>query len=241
MKNFAYLFILFSLSVQADSAYRCIQANGQTAFSDKPCSSGSTVEQVDVKRTTWQERLEAKLDHKVRSFEMSADKGDTVVSFNFYSNRDLKNILKLSHNLSGQNVNLAKLEKHIGNDGGRAVVRITNKKSKFFADKIRTSDRPIFERKDLEIRKTLRTKKASLFAVYHKELERNPGLKGKVLFNFGISPEGLVFDTKINSNTQDPLFEHKLLDVISRFDFGAKQVTTKYVEWSIEFSRDDNS
>ncbi len=100
---------------------------------------------------------------------------------------------------------------------------------------------PVFERSDIEIRKLLSTAKGKLSAVYNKELHQKQSLKGNILFNFEISPEGRVFDAKVNSNTNDSSSESKLLDIIKNIDFGSKQVATKYIEWSIQFISNANS
>ena len=241
MKHLVYLLIIISLNVQADNAYKCIQANGKITFSDRPCPVDSTAEHLDIKKTTWQERVKMKYGRRYRKLEITEDNEDTIIKLNVYSTRDLNNAISQIHILSGQDVSLLKYKRPRVSYDGIAMLRVTNKDSPLSSGKVRTNDSPLFERKDAEIRKLLRAEKDKLLAVYNKEIQQKPELNGEVRFYFGISPEGIVFDAVVNSTTKDPSFESKLLNVIENIDFGPQQVTTKYIEWSIKFESNENS
>ena len=78
--------------------------------------------------------------------------------------------------------------------------------------------------------------KGSIFAVYNRELRRNPGLQGRVVLEITIAPSGRVTKVKVvSSELGDKKLERKLVARIKLFNFGAKKVDTVTVTYPLEF------
>ncbi|MDH5517941.1 MAG: TonB family protein [Gammaproteobacteria bacterium] len=78
--------------------------------------------------------------------------------------------------------------------------------------------------------------KGSIYAIYNRELRRNPGLEGRVVLEITIAPSGRVTKVKIvSSELKDKKLERKLLSRIKLFNFGKKKVETVTVTYPLEF------
>lgn len=83
-----------------------------------------------------------------------------------------------------------------------------------------------------EIQEILDRNKSRMYALYNRELRRNPALQGKVVVSITIAPSGAVTDcTMVYSELDATSLERKLIVLIKRIDFGDKPgvpvVTTK--------------
>jgi TonB family protein len=66
--------------------------------------------------------------------------------------------------------------------------------------------------------------------------EEDPGLKGKIILQITIAPDGKVIKIKVvSSELNDPKLESGLLSRIKLFDFGARNVEQVTVTYPIEF------
>lgn len=91
-------------------------------------------------------------------------------------------------------------------------------------------------RSEEEITIIMDRNKGSIYAVYNRELRRNPGLQGRVVLEITIAPSGRVTKVKIlSSELKDKKLERKLLSRIKLFNFGAKKVDTVTVTYPLEF------
>jgi TonB family protein len=87
-----------------------------------------------------------------------------------------------------------------------------------------------------EVRLVLERAKGSLYAIYNRALRDDPGLQGKVVFEFTISPAGQVTAVKIvSSELKSPELEQKLLARFRLLDFKAEDVDTLVTTWPIDF------
>ena len=78
--------------------------------------------------------------------------------------------------------------------------------------------------------------KGQLYSIYNRARRKQPGLKGKVVLEITISPEGNVTNVKIaSSELNDPKLERRLLARIKQFKFKAKDVEPVTVTFPIEF------
>ncbi|MDH5392655.1 MAG: TonB family protein [Gammaproteobacteria bacterium] len=78
--------------------------------------------------------------------------------------------------------------------------------------------------------------KGSIYAIYNRELRRNPGLEGRVILEITIAPSGRVTRVKvISSELNDKKLEGKLVRRIKLFNFGQKKVETVTVTYPLEF------
>jgi len=91
-------------------------------------------------------------------------------------------------------------------------------------------------RSEEEITIVMDRNKGSIYAVYNRELRRNPGLEGRVVLEITIAPSGRVTKVKVlSSELNDKKLERKLVSRIKLFNFGAKKVDTVTVTYPLEF------
>lgn len=91
-------------------------------------------------------------------------------------------------------------------------------------------------RSEEEITIVMDKNKGSIYAVYNRELRRNPGLQGRVVLEITIAPSGKVTKVKVvSSELNDKKLERKLITRIKLFNFGAKKVDTVTVTYPLEF------
>jgi len=91
-------------------------------------------------------------------------------------------------------------------------------------------------RSEEEITIVMDKNKGSIYAVYNRELRRNPGLEGRVVLEITIAPSGRVTKVKVvSSELNDKKLERKLVARIKLFNFGAKKVDTVTVTYPLEF------
>ena len=101
------------------------------------------------------------------------------------------------------------------------------------------SDREISRsniRSEMKLRQTLEANKSRLYSLYNRALRKNPFLKGKVLFNIEIQPNGRVSRVVIQSSELgDKALERRLTAILKSIDFGAEEVGIISTIWAIEF------
>lgn len=104
------------------------------------------------------------------------------------------------------------------------------------ATKGKNTDREKGFRSDEDIRKVMDKNKAAIFAIYNRELRKNPTLEGKVVFTLVIEPSGKVSSASIvSSELEDPALERKLLSRVRLINFGAKDVLQTTLNYAIDF------
>ncbi|MFL0809057.1 MAG: TonB family protein [Agarilytica sp.] len=78
--------------------------------------------------------------------------------------------------------------------------------------------------------------KGQLFSIYNRERRKNPSLKGKLVLEITIAPDGSVTAVKIaSSELNDPKLERRIIARVKRFKFQAKNVEPVTVTFPIEF------
>jgi len=78
--------------------------------------------------------------------------------------------------------------------------------------------------------------KSAIYALYHRALRDDPTLQGKLVLKLTIAPSGQVTACEVvSSELKSPDLEHKLVQRVLMFDFGAKDVeeitTTKPIDF----------
>ena len=87
-----------------------------------------------------------------------------------------------------------------------------------------------------EIRKIFDRNQGVIYAMYNRELRRNPELKGKLVLKLSISPAGLVTDCQIvSSELNNVTLERKLVARIMLFRFDEKDVVDTTINFPIDF------
>lgn len=91
-------------------------------------------------------------------------------------------------------------------------------------------------RSEAEIRRVLEANKSSLYTLYSRALRANPLLKGKVVFELVIKPDGSLADVSIvRSELNDSKLELQLTLRLRGVNFGAAQVALTRSTWTVEF------
>ena len=103
-------------------------------------------------------------------------------------------------------------------------------------DETRKGDERVNVRSIEEIRLVIARAKGGLQTLYTRQLRKNPGLKGRVLFELTISPSGQVMTCRIiQSELKTPGLEKKFIIKLKSLDFGAKDVSTTVIEYPLDF------
>jgi protein TonB len=91
-------------------------------------------------------------------------------------------------------------------------------------------------RSEASIRQTLEANKSSLYTLYNRALRANPLLKGKVVFELVIQPDGSVAQVNvIESELNDERLERQLQLRLQAVNFGAAEVAPTRSQWTIAF------
>ncbi|MDX1676422.1 AgmX/PglI C-terminal domain-containing protein [Arsukibacterium sp.] len=91
-------------------------------------------------------------------------------------------------------------------------------------------------RSEASIRQTLEANKSSLYTLYNRALRANPLLKGKVVFELVINPDGSLQQVSIvESELKDERLERQLTLRLQAVNFGAADVLPTRSKWTIAF------
>lgn len=86
------------------------------------------------------------------------------------------------------------------------------------------------------IRRVFNRQKAALYALYNRELRKDPTLAGKVLLELVIEPDGTVSRCEvIESELDRPRLEQTIATRVRMFNFGSANVETRTVRFPIDF------
>ncbi|GIU47466.1 AgmX/PglI C-terminal domain-containing protein [Shewanella sp. KT0246] len=92
------------------------------------------------------------------------------------------------------------------------------------------------QRSEAALRRTLEANKARLYALYNRALRKDPFLKGKVMFEIEIQPNGSISRVDIQSSQlNNPKLERQLKVVLRSISFPAEDVATMTTIWAIDF------
>ncbi|MEJ2454548.1 MAG: AgmX/PglI C-terminal domain-containing protein [Candidatus Thiodiazotropha sp.] len=87
-----------------------------------------------------------------------------------------------------------------------------------------------------EIQTVFDQNKGAVYALYNRALRKDPTLRGKVVLELTISPDGRVTKCRIvSSELNDKSLERKLVSRIKLFKFASKDVDTAVVSYPIDF------
>jgi TonB family protein len=145
---------------------------------------------------------------------------------------------------SSGGINLASLSRDVGGIGGAGSqiegVKITRVASSI--DVSGTGDRPLSGgaaagRTDEEIQIVFDRYKSALYRLYNRELRNDPTLRGQVVLQLTIEPDGSVSSCEIRSSgLGSPVLEQQIVERVKSFDFGAKEgITAVTILYPIDF------
>lgn len=133
-------------------------------------------------------------------------------------------------------INTASLSRSTGGAAQLAGRQVTQVESPVAQAKPEETDKRKNARSHEEIQLVIDRYKSRLLAIYQRALRDDPTLRGQVVFEITISPEGKVIDsTVISSDLNNDDLEKKLATRIKMFKFGAKDVEKMIVTVPIDF------
>lgn len=91
-------------------------------------------------------------------------------------------------------------------------------------------------RSEATIRQVLEANKSSLYTLYSRALRSNPLLKGKVVFELVIRPDGTLAEVNIvRTELNDSKLERQLVLRLRSVNFGVEAVGLTRSQWTVEF------
>jgi hypothetical protein len=128
---------------------------------------------------------------------------------------------------SSGGINLADISRDFGGGGGGmdgvAVTRVASNIGGGDGPNRPLSGGALAGRTDEEIQIVFDRYKAALYRLYNRELRNDPTLRGQLVLQLTIEPDGSVSLCKLHSsNMQAPLLADQVVDRVRGFDFGAK-------------------
>lgn len=92
------------------------------------------------------------------------------------------------------------------------------------------------QRSEAALRRTLEANKSRLYSLYNRALRKDPFLKGKVMFEIVIQPNGNISKVTIKSSElNNPKLERQLTLVLRSISFPAEKVALMTTIWAIDF------
>ena len=129
---------------------------------------------------------------------------------------------------SSGGINLADISRDVGGGGGSIDgVHLSRVASSIGGGD--GPDRPLSGgalagRTDEEIQIVFDRYKAALYRIYNRELRRDPTLRGQLVLQLTIQPDGSVSLCRVHSSDMDaPVLANQVVDRVRTFDFGAKE------------------
>lgn len=91
-------------------------------------------------------------------------------------------------------------------------------------------------RSEEEVQMIFDQNKSQLYSIYNRERRKKPGLKGRLVLEITISPNGSVSNVRIvSSELNDPSLERRLVERVRFFKFKSSSVEAVTVTFPIEF------
>lgn len=197
----------------------------QTKARDKAKKSGLMALSNELADLIETPNITALVNTKVSSSGRKAAKDDT-------------SILTANANKGSGGVNTSGLDRSVSSTaiGKRNTTKVQSSAAVATINADRSGSGKKAARSAEEITIVMDKNKGSIFAVYNRQLRRNPGLEGRVVLEITIAPSGRVTKVKIvSSELNDKKLERKLMARIKLFNFGAKKVDTVTVTYPLEF------
>jgi len=125
----------------------------------------------------------------------------------------------------------------LGGGGGVNVSRVQSGTGAVAADARPLSKGAAPSRTDEEIQIVFDRYKAALYRIYNRELRNDPSLKGKMVLQLTIEPDGRVSACSVKSTDMNaPALSAEVVERVLKFSFGAKEgVPSITIVYPIDF------
>ncbi|HSC66283.1 MAG TPA: DUF4124 domain-containing protein [Cellvibrio sp.] len=132
-RYFFALMVAMAPNLYASEIYKCVDQNGKQVYSDKKCPK-ATAEKIEYNEASLDEQLKALAPGKSKIANLSRKDGETLIDYEFNTNAELTEFMRLSKNLSGKHVYLIKVVMPKDNELGKAHIKITTEPGLPFSD-----------------------------------------------------------------------------------------------------------
>lgn len=126
------LVVCVSQNCFSSDVYKCIDAQGKKIFSDKPCPKDTNETKLKHKKTALEDQLVGSAPGKSKVIDVTTVEDETLVEYQFGSQAELQEFMRISSRLSGKSVNLLNVVIPHGETKGRAKLQITAKDNGLF-------------------------------------------------------------------------------------------------------------
>jgi outer membrane biosynthesis protein TonB len=125
----------------------------------------------------------------------------------------------------------------LGGGGAVSVARVHSSTGAAVADARPLSKGAALSRTDEEIQIVFDRYKAALYRIYNRELRNDPSLKGKMVLQLTIEPDGRVSACSVKStDLNSPALSAEVVERVLKFNFGAKEgVPSLTIVYPIDF------
>lgn len=119
---------------------------------------------------------------------------------------------------------------------GRETTRVQSTIASKGKNSGKTQSGKLGGRSDESIRLVMDDNKGAIFSIYNRSLRKDPLLHGRLVFEMVIDPSGSVAEiTLVSSEISDPALTNKILSRIRLINFGAGDVNSTRVNYSLDF------
>ncbi len=133
--------------------------------------------------------------------------------------------------LGSSGINLGEISRDVGGSDGGAVADVTVARVASSIDTAGAVERPqadpaLAGRTDEDIQIVFDRYKSALYRLYNRELRRDPRLRGQIVLELTIEPDGSVSSCKLqSSNMNAPQLVQQVIERVLTFDFGSMEDT----------------
>ena len=156
-------------------------------------------------------------------------------------NRTARAMVATQGSNSSGGINIASLSRDISGGEGGVVEGVALTRVESSIDGGGTDDRPraagaLAGRTDEEIQIVFDRYKAALYRLYNRELRKDPTLRGQMVLRLTIEPDGSVSLCGLqSSDMKAPDLAQRVVDSVSAFQFGEKDVPVVTILYPIDF------
>ena len=154
--------------------------------------------------------------------------------------RPSRDMIATATSSSSGGINIAAISRDVGGGGGDMAGVATTQVASSIAG-AGGVDRPlsagaIAGRTDEEIQIVFDRYKAALYRLYNRELRKDPSLRGQMVLQLTIEPDGSVSVCRLQGSDMDaPNLATQVVQRVRGFDFGAKDVPAVTIIYPIDF------
>ena len=156
--------------------------------------------------------------------------------------RPQRNMITSHASTSSGGINIAAISRDVGGPGGGAMDGVeATQVASAIAVAGGGGDRPLSAgavagRTDEEIQIVFDRYKAALYRLYNRRLRQDPTLRGQLVLQLTIEPDGSVSHCQLQASDMNaPVLAGQVVERVRAFDFGAKDVPVVTIVYPIDF------